>query len=449
MNTTPVDPRQPSAFGGADRRHELARVLRRKRRLRAGVVQLLGAVVAIGLAFLIPQIPIGFEISTSRAIEMLITVAAATVTFIGIVYSLLFLVVQFGSTTFTPRLNLFRDDPVVWRTFAFYTAVVIYSLTASLVIGQDENTSGAVPIVAFAAVLTSIALYRRLTTGAFNSIQLASALAQLARRGREVIDGLYVLDASAGDVQDSPGRASTTSPAGKPSQEIRWPRASAVLQVIDVPRVLRAAEQANAEVDFKLGSGELVAEGAIVAVATGQTDPELAQVVVNALTVGEERTYEQDPLFAIRVLADIALRALSPAVNDPTTAVQALDAMDGLLRVLATRELNVGRIADRDGTLRITLVLPTWEDYLAVALDEIIALREVSPNVSRRILRLLDELEAITPAGRHPALAARRRQIQDANGKDRSTAPPDDRQSKNAATASAEALASTKTDTRA
>jgi uncharacterized membrane protein len=415
MSATPVDSREPSAFGGADRRHELARVLRRKRRLRAGVVQFLGAVVALGLAFLVPQIPIGFDISTSRAIEMLISVAAATVTFIGIVYSLLFLVVQFGSTTFTPRLNLFRDDPLLWRTFAFYTAVVVYSLTASLVIGQDQKTSGAVPIVAFVAVLTSIVLYRRLTTGAFNSIQLASALAQVARRGREVIDGLYILDAPDSDPPDAPARADAASPAGEPSREIRWPGASAVLQVIDVPRVLHAAEQAKALVDFKLGAGELIAEGAIVAVVTGQTDPELEHVAVNALTVGEERTYEQDPLFAVRVLADIALRALSPAVNDPTTAVQALDAMDGLLRALATRELDIGRITGSDGTLRITLVLPTWEDYLAVALDEIIALREISPNVSRRILRLLDELEAITPPRRHPALAARRRQIQNPN----------------------------------
>jgi hypothetical protein len=130
--------------------------------------------------------------------------------------------------------------------------------------------------------------------------------------------------------------------------------------------------------------------------------------------------------------------------------VQALDAMDGLLRALATHELDVGRIAGSDGTLRITLVLPTWEDYLAVALDEIIALREISPNVSRRILRLLDELEAITPPTRHPALAPRRRQIQDANGKGRATAPPDDRQSESAAAASeAEAPASTTADTRA
>jgi uncharacterized membrane protein len=449
MNTTPVDPREPPAFGGADRPHELARVLRRKRRLRAGVVQLLGAIIAIGLAFLIPQIPIGFDISTSRAIEMLISVAAATVTFIGIVYSLLFLVVQFGSTTFTPRLNLFRDDPVVWRTFAFYTAVVVYALTASLVIGQDEKTSGAVPIVAFVAVLTSIVLYRRLTTGAFNSIQLASALAQVARRGREVIDGLYILDTPGSDQPDDPARASAASTADKPQQEICWPRASAVLQVIDVPRVLRAAEQAEAVIDFKLGSGELIAEHAIVAVVTGQTDPELEHVVVHALTVGEERTYEQDPVFAIRVLADIALRALSPAINDPTTAVQALDAIDGLLRALGTRELDVGDVAGSDGTIRVMLVLPTWEDYIAVALDEIIALRDVSPNVSRRILRLLDELEAITPARRHPALAARRRQIQDANGKGRSTTTPDEGQSESAATASAEALASTRGDTRA
>ena len=411
MNTTPVDPQEPPAFGRAHRPHELARVLRRKRRLRAGVVQLLGAITAIGLAFLVPQIPIGFEIPASRAIEMLISVAAATVTFIGIVYSLLFLVVQFGSTTFTPRLNLFRDDPVLWRTFAFYTAVVVYSLTASLVIGQDEKTSGAVPIVAFVAVLTSIVLYRRLTTAAFSSIQLATALAQVARRGREVIDGLYILHAPGGDPHHDQAPASAASPAATPPQEIRWPRASAVLQVIDVPRVLRAAEQAQAVVEFKLGSGELIAEDAIVAVVTGQPNPQLKHVVVNALAVGDERTYEQDPLFAVRVLADIALRALSPAVNDPTTAVQALDAMDGLLRALATRELDIGRVADGDGTVRVRLVLPTWEDYVAVALDEIIALPAISPNVSRRILRLLDELQAITPPSRRSALEARRRHI--------------------------------------
>jgi uncharacterized membrane protein len=194
------------------------------------------------------------------------------VTFIGIVFSLLFLVVQFASTTFTPRLNLFRDDPIVWRAFAFYIAVVVYSLTAALVIGRDEKTSAVVPIIDFVAVLAVLAVlavYRRLQMGAFKSIQLASALAQIARRGREVIDGLYVLKAPAIDATAGPERASPASTAEEGPQEILWPRPAAVVQVIDVPRVLRAAERAHAVVEFKVGSGEMIAEGATVAIVQG------------------------------------------------------------------------------------------------------------------------------------------------------------------------------------
>ena len=409
---------EPPAFRPEGRRRELARVLRRQRRLRAGTLQLLAIVVAFALAFLTPLIHVGFDIPTTRAIEMLVAVGAGTVTFIGIVYSLLFLVVQFGSTTFTPRLNLFRDTPIVWRAFAFYTAVVVYSLTAALVIGQDEKTSAVVPIVAFVAILISIILYRQLQVTAFKSIQLASTLAQISRRGREVIDGLYTQHATAADPVVGPDRAAAAQAADQPPQAIRWPRAAGVLQIIDVPRVLRAAERARAVIAFKVGAGETIAEGATVALVRGHTTPELERELLKAFTVGEERTFEQDPALALRLLADIALRALSPAVNDPTTAVQALDAMDGLLRVLATRDLNVGHVADGDGTTRIKLVLPTWEDYLAVALDEIIALPAPSPNVSRRIQRLLDELGTITPPSRRPALDARRRQINPSDGQD-------------------------------
>ena len=417
MSTARADQlRQPPDFRPERRREELARVLRRKRRVRAGALQLLATAFAIALAFLVPLIHIGFDIPTTRAIEMLIAAGAGTVTFIGIVFSLLFLVVQFGSTTFTPRLNLFRDDPIVWRAFAFYTAVVVYSLTAALVIGQDEKTSAIVPIVAFAAILAAIIVYRRLQMGAFKSIQLASVLAQIARRGREVIDGLYIRDVPSSDPIGRPDRADSADADDGPRQEIRWPRPAAIVQVIDVPRVLHAAERARVVIVFKVGSGEMIAEGATVAVVSGQTEPGLERDVLKALTVGEERTFEQDPAFALRLLADIALRALSPAVNDPTTAVQALDTMDGLLRLLATRDLSVERVAGSDGTSRITLVLPTWDDYLAVSLDEIIALPAPSPNVSRRILRLLDELAAITSPSRRPELEGRRDKIHDPNG---------------------------------
>jgi uncharacterized membrane protein len=127
--------------------------------------------------------------------------------------------------------------------------------------------------------------------------------------------------------------------------------------------------------------------------------------------VGDERTFEQDPALALRLLADIALRALSPAVNDPTTAVQALDRIESLLRVLATRDLSMENVADSSGTIRVKLVLPTWDQYLAVALDEIIALPGLLPSVSHRLTRLLDDLAAIAPPSRRPELEKRRAKI--------------------------------------
>ena len=99
-------------------------------------------------------------------------------------------------------------------------------------------------------------------------------------------------------------------------------------------------------------------------------------------------------------------------MNDPTTAVQALDAIDELLHALATRNLDIGDIAASDGVVRVTLVLPTWDDYLAVALDELIALPPSSPNVARRMTRMLDDLTAIASPTHQPSLEARRRQHQ-------------------------------------
>ena len=203
----------------------------------------------------------------------------------------------------------------------------------------------------------------------------------------------------------------------KPLQEIRWPRPAAVLQVIDVPRVLRAAERVRAVVDFKVGSGQVIAEGAPVAVVSGQTEPGLEREVLKALTVGEERTFEQDPAYALRLLADIALRALSPAVNAPATAVQALDTMDGLLRVLASRDLSVvtcrGQRQHDPSHARATDVGTATSPSRSIRSSPSRRSRRTS---RARILRLLDELAAIPPPSRRPALEGRRGRIHDPDG---------------------------------
>jgi uncharacterized membrane protein len=152
--------------------------------------------------------------------------------------------------------------------------------------------------------------------------------------------------------------------------------------------------------------GEVITEGGRVALVHGAAEAP-AEAVLPALRTGIERTFDQDPAMALRVLADIALRALSPAVNDPTTAVEALNGIDQLLRVLLLRDLAVETVKGSDGEPRVLLRLPSWEDYVSVALDEIIAIVGSSPLVRRRVERLLTELVAIAPADREPALEAR------------------------------------------
>jgi uncharacterized membrane protein len=120
-----------------------------------------------------------------------------------------------------------------------------------------------------------------------------------------------------------------------------------------------------------------------------------------------ERTFEQDPSLGFRVLVDIALRALSPAVNDPNTAVQVVDSLESLLRMLVVRDLDIGEITGPRGRTRVLLPLPCWEDYVTLSIDELIEISAGHTQVQRRLERLLRDLIAMAPEHRRPPLQAR------------------------------------------
>ena len=225
-------------------------------------------------------------------------------------------------------------------------------------------------------------------------------------RGIEVIDGLYPMPAREGPTSDE-DRVALREPESQLGRIIRWPRGTAVLQVVDVPALLRAADANQTELSLHVSAGATLLEFSRIASVENHAGPHVDDAILNALTVGEERTFEQDPTLALRVLVDIALRALSPAINDPSTAVQAIDSIDGLLRRLTSRDLDVGRISGEDGKPRVTLAMPTWEDYVAVALDELIGLRVPSAQASRRLHILLEDLIALSDPPQRPALRTR------------------------------------------
>lgn len=390
------------AFPAGAAKHGLGRALRRRRRLREGLVQLVYILAGAALALLIPRIPVGFTVPSDETKTALLSIGAAIVPFIGIVFSLLFLVVQFGSTTFTPRLNLFRRAPIVWHAFSYFSAVFVFSFMAAFTIPKNAAVSGLVPIVTGAAVLAAFAVFRTLQFAAFDSIQLAPSLAQVTVAGHDLIDGIYPADLRAG-----PPPAATGRPPGAPAErhELLWPYGPAVLQFIDVPRLLRAAEGADIVIELCAATGETLQRHDCVAVVHGTGPAALDADILKALGTGVERTFEQDPGLALRVLADIALRALSPAVNDPTSAAQALDGLDSLLRALVTRDLDAARTPGTGH--RLIMALPGWDDYLGTALDETISSAAGSIQVRRRIERLLGNLARIAPAQRLPAIQTR------------------------------------------
>lgn len=396
------DGRGGSAYVDARPIRKLGRGLRRRRSLRVGITQLCYVLAGIALGLLLPLIPVGFTVPQAETAQMLFAIGAGLVTFIGVVFSLLFLVVQFGSTTFTPRLNLFHGAPIVWHAFSFYTGVLVYSFVAALSTSGDDNMTGLVPIVTIVLLLVAIALFRSLQMRAFSSIQLASTLTQVTQRGREVLEGVYP-DRPLPETGDAQGPR--VLPHG--ARDVIWPGRPGILQAIDVPRIIAAARAADAAVEILVPFGETVQQQAPVAVVHGSADPSLDAVVIKAIRTGPERTFEQDPALAFRVLADIALRAVSSAINDPTTSVQVLDSLESLLRVLAGRDLDVGEVTGQRGNARVLLPLPRWEDYVALSFDELLDMGAAHLQVRRRLERLLRDLVALAPETRRAPLQTR------------------------------------------
>jgi len=248
-------------------------------------------------------------------------------------------------------------------------------------------------------VLATLALSRTLQVRAFASIQLAPTLSAITGQGRVTIDYRHP-------------RTSDTQPAPQLpplTRTVTWPRRQAILQQLDLRRLFAAA--GTAVIVLRARVGDTMQEGAPVAGLHGADATDAA--VLGALVTGPERTFGQDPMFAFRLLADIGLRALSPAVNDPATAVQVLDTIESLLLPLAPRDLDVAEVADDTGTLRVVLALPSWDDYLQIALDDLIESSSQSPMVLLRARVMLTSLLDAAPAQRKPSIAWRLRHVEE------------------------------------
>ena len=177
-----------------------------------------------------------------------------------------------------------------------------------------------------------------------------------------------------------------------------------VVTSFDRHALVELASQAGAVIELVPAVGEFVGPRAeLLRVHGGRVDPAASTALVR---VADERTIEQDPAFAMRIVVDTAIRALSPAVNDPTTAVQGLDVLEVMVRELSGHDLEVSLARDDGGDVRLVWRSPSWEDVLDLAFEEIRHYGAASVQICRRLRAVLEDLEASTPDVRHAAIHA-------------------------------------------
>jgi uncharacterized membrane protein len=327
----------------------------------------------------------------------------------GIVFALAFLMVQFSATAYSPRhVQWLARSPLLWHAVGIFSATFIYALAA---IGWVERSvsGGRAPFlsswIVIAMLLASVGVFIALIDK-LSLLQLDRTLAFTADQGRRVIEQLYAA-LEDGRVVESP-KTGEPMPGALASTVRHWGRPS-VVQALDLELLLALASEADAVVAVACAVGDTLVEGTPMLRVYGSAVDESA--LRHSLALGHERTFEQDPKYAIRLLVDVAIRALSPAINDPTTAVQALDQIEDLLLRLGRRRLDIGAIRDRSGALRVIVPVPTWEDFIILAFDEIRFCGATSVQVMRRMRALAADLIQALPAERHPALARYRERL--------------------------------------
>ncbi|MCX5386646.1 DUF2254 domain-containing protein [Streptomyces sp. NBC_00083] len=332
------------------------------------------------------------------------TVSSAMMTFIGVVFSISLVAVQMASGHFTPRVvRIFVRSRITKLTFAVFLAT--FTLTLLVLTSFDSEADPrlvtTVPFVQSVLTLIMVAL------SLFLFIAYVNSTLRLMRVG-------HVIDRITGEalrVVDKMPRGDLAGHAlGPEIAGVAHHGRAGVLRDVHIARLVRAARRQDVVLRVLPRMGDFVVPGTPLLSVHGRdgTAPPSWNALRYTVSVGVERTFHQDLGFGLRQLADIGLRALSAAVNDPTTAVQCLDRMIQVLTALANRPLGAVGHPDGKGTVRLVQDVPGWADLVDLAFAEMRLCAVGSPQVTRRIMAGLDDLLWLVPPERRGPLLRHR-----------------------------------------
>ena len=375
------------------------------------------AAAAIGASFLLVQLD---ALVSARAIKelgwlytfgpegaraILSAIASSMITVAGLTFSITMLTLQLASSQFGPRLlrNFMRDrgNQVVLGTFI---ATFVYCLLVLRTVRGTEESSFVQHIsVAFGLLLAlgSIAVLIYFIHHVASSIRIETLLARLAGETHQAIDRLY--PERIGSEPPAEHRAAPSLPTG--FADLARPVCAAeggYVQRVDVDALMKPAKAHDLLVRVEARPGRFVAAGDPLLLAfPGERVPDAAcRELREAIAIGAERTPEQDLEYSIRRIVEIAQRALSPGVNDPTTALYCIDRLDEGLRRLAVRDMPSPVRYDDGNRPRVLSETASFDELACAAFAAIARYGTKDADV---IGRLLAAIDAVTDAaGGHP-----------------------------------------------
>jgi len=342
----------------------------------------------------------GLSVDGAQALYQ--TVITLTLSFLVFTFGSLLVAVQIAGGQLTPRIiatTLLRDN-VVRYSVGLFVFALIFSVS-----GLNRLVEPVPQLVVFTAGVLGLASMTAFLFLIDYAARLLRPVTIVSRVGDEALEVIKLLYPRPFEGDDEPDELPLP---GGPSREVRHEGRSESVLALDIATIVAEARRTGGIVEFAPQVGDFVATEAPLFVlhggATGIDDHALR----TAVAFGPERTIEQDPLFGFRVLVDIGLKALSPAINDPTTGVLALDQIQRLLLAVGQRHLRGEVIADRQGEPRLIWRTPDWEDFVHLACHEIRICGASNAQIARRLRALIETLVAALPAERHAALLEER-----------------------------------------
>ncbi|HRY11638.1 MAG TPA: DUF2254 domain-containing protein [Candidatus Nanopelagicales bacterium] len=344
------------------------------------------------------HIPFVFQGGPDGARSVLGTIASAMISVTGLIFSITMVVLQLASSQFTPRvLGTFLSSRITQLTLGVFTATFVFSLSVlRYVKGANENGGNFVPqtsvTLAFALVLASVACFVAFIHFITTSIQVAHVISRI---GDNTVDALDAVYPAAPDDDDTPRHGPTWSPVeGAPRVPVLVRDRHGSVTHIDAQALVDVAARLDAVITVDVQAGQFATSGQQVARVWGRTQVEEADLkrIRRLIWLGGERQLRQDVGFGLRQLVDIAERALSPGINDPTTAVQVIDEIHRILRELVVRETPSPYVADPDGRVRVVHQPQAIDGLIELGVREIAHYGSDSPRVLARLTEMLTDL---------------------------------------------------------